>query len=55
LAAKISDHFDGAEVKLIDGGRGVFTVIADGNEVWNKHKAGSFPEEDEVVRRIAAL
>lgn len=55
MAAKIADEIEGAEVELVDGGRGVFTVIADGTEVWNKHASGGFPDEAEVVRRIAAL
>ena len=44
----------GATVELIKGGRGVFTVLADGVQVWNKHETGSFPKQAEIVKRLTA-
>jgi selT/selW/selH-like putative selenoprotein len=49
LAAEIEAAFPGAEIDLRGGSRGVFTVIADGRVVWNKHEAGRFPNPGEVV------
>jgi selT/selW/selH-like putative selenoprotein len=54
LAAAIEGEVAGAKVELIKGGRGVFTVIADGKQVWNKHETGSFPKESEIVKRLTA-
>jgi predicted Rdx family selenoprotein len=39
---------------LIEGGRGVFTVIAEGREVWNKHRTGKFPNEDSLAGELAS-
>lgn len=54
MAAEIRKAVPDAEVELIGGGRGVFTVIADGTEVWNKHKRGSFPDESALVGELTA-
>ncbi len=37
---------------LIPGQGGIFDVEADGRLVFSKHKAGRFPENEEVVRLL---
>ena len=39
----------GAEVELIPGSGGVFTVCADGKQVYSKHETGRFPDDGEIV------
>ncbi|NOX25226.1 MAG: SelT/SelW/SelH family protein [Deltaproteobacteria bacterium] len=39
----------GANIELIAGAGGVFTVTANGIEVFSKKKSGHFPEPDEIV------
>jgi len=53
LAAKIRQAIPAAEVSLIGGGRGAFTVVADGVQVWNKHECGLFPDEATLVAELA--
>lgn len=45
----------GAAVELVQGGGGVFDVVADGELVFSKHQTGRFPEHDEVIEAIRAL
>lgn len=40
--------------ELIPGGGGVFDVVADGKLVFSKKEAGRFPENDEVLEKLAA-
>ncbi len=54
MAAAIEKSVSGAKIELLEGGRGVFTVVADGKEVWNKHEIGAFPSPSEIVKRLAA-
>jgi len=42
----------GHRVTLVPGGRGEFTVVADGNVLWDKHAEGRFPEHDEVLDKL---
>jgi len=35
------------------GGRGQFDVVADGELIWSKHERGRFPEDDEILARLA--
>jgi len=37
---------------LIRGAAGVFDVAVDGTIVFSKHRAGRFPENDEIVRAL---
>jgi selT/selW/selH-like putative selenoprotein len=36
----------------VPGGRGEFTVTADGQTLWNKHEKGSFPEPKALVAAL---
>ena len=42
----------GVDVTLTPGGRGEFTVLADGVKLWDKHVKGRFPEADEILSRL---
>ena len=42
----------GVEPELIQGGGGVFDVVADGKLVFSKHEAGRFPDPDEVLAKL---
>jgi len=48
LAAAISDRL-GVNAELIKGKNGVFDVVVDGDIVFSKHKAGRFPQNDEIL------
>ena len=42
----------GAEVEIVPGGRGEFTVTADGRTLWNKQVQGSFPDPKALVAEL---
>jgi selT/selW/selH-like putative selenoprotein len=42
----------GEEAELIEGGSGIFDVVADGSLVYSKHDTGRFPEHDEVLSAL---
>ena len=48
LAARISE-MSGIEAELIEGGNGVFDVVADDKLVFSKHQVGRFPDDEEVI------
>lgn len=54
MAEAIEEEFD-VKPEMIEGRGGVFTVIANGTEVWNKHDVGRFPEHNEVLDKITSL
>ncbi len=54
MAAAIKKEF-GIEPKLIEGSGGVFDVTVDGKMVYSKHETGRFPNDDEVLPKIAKL
>ncbi len=37
---------------LIEGDKGVFDVVVDGDLIWSKHETGRFPELDEILSRL---
>jgi selenoprotein W-related protein len=51
LAAAISDAI-GVEAELIKGKNGVFDVAVNDGLVFSKHKAGRFPENDEILNML---
>jgi selenoprotein W-related protein len=51
LAAAISEQF-GVQSELIEGKNGIFDVVVDGDLVFSKHKAGRFPQNDEILRML---
>lgn len=42
----------GVEVKLTPGGRGEFTVLADGRKLWDKSQTNRFPEHQEIMSQL---
>jgi selT/selW/selH-like putative selenoprotein len=40
------------QAELIKGAGGVFDVTADGELVFSKHRAGRFPDNDEVLQAL---
>jgi selT/selW/selH-like putative selenoprotein len=44
----------GATTELVEGDRGQFDVEADGRLLFSKWEQHRFPEEEEVIRALAA-
>ncbi len=40
------------EPRLIKGDNGIFDVKLDGKMIFSKHKAGRFPESEEVLAQL---
>lgn len=51
MAAELKQAF-GVEAELVRGSGGIFDVVVDGKKVFDKHKAGRFPEPGEVVKAL---
>ncbi len=51
LAAKIKSAL-GIEPELIEGGNGIFDVVADGKMIFSKYKEGRFPNDEEVIDHL---
>jgi len=51
LAAQIKKNHH-LETKLVTGSGGVFKVWLDQELLWDKHTAGRFPEEEEILSKI---
>ena len=51
MAAAI-ERAKGVKPELIQGGGGVFDVVADGELVFSKHETGRFPENAEIVKAL---
>ncbi|MCZ6571110.1 MAG: Rdx family protein [Deltaproteobacteria bacterium] len=51
LAAQIKQEFS-VEPRLIKGDNGIFDVKLDGKMIFSKHKAGRFPESEEVLAQL---
>ncbi len=43
----------GVSVKLTPGGRGEFSVLADGKVLWDKSQTHRFPEHAEILSQLA--
>jgi predicted Rdx family selenoprotein len=52
LAAAIRKARPKAQVEIIPGGRGDFTVMYDALVIWDKHKTGRFPEPSEILDQL---
>ncbi len=51
MAARLKDEL-GMEIELIEGDKGVFDVVADGELVFSKHSEGRFPGEQEIIDEL---
>jgi selT/selW/selH-like putative selenoprotein len=54
LAAEIRQAL-GIEPELVRGAGGIFEVAADGKLVFSKHRAGRYPDSDEILQALRAL
>lgn len=45
----------GVDALLERGGGGQFDVLVDGQILFSKHKEGRFPDEAEILARLASL
>jgi len=52
LSAAIRKAYPDARIDVVPGGRGDFTVIADGRTLWDKHDTGEFPRESDIVAML---
>lgn len=46
--------FPSAEIALIAGSGGIYDITVDGREIFSKQKSGRFPENDEIIKLLAA-
>ncbi|MFQ5591007.1 MAG: SelT/SelW/SelH family protein [Phycisphaerae bacterium] len=54
LAEAIKGRF-GVDATLVQGQGGVFDVHVNGAQIWNKQQVGRFPENAEILEKIAEL
>ena len=52
MAAEIFEEF-GVQPKLVEGVRGVFDIVADGDLIFSKDRLGRFPDSGEIVRALS--
>ena len=45
---------NGVATSILEGRESQFDVVADGELVFSKQRAGRFPEEDEVLELLAS-
>jgi selT/selW/selH-like putative selenoprotein len=55
LAAAITRAVPQAEIELVPGGRGEFTVTAGDQTLWSKFDRGGFPDENKLAQQIEKL
>ena len=41
-----------ADVELLAGDNGIYDIVADGREIFSKHKEGRFPENKEIIQAL---
>ena len=44
----------GTEAEAVEGGRGQYDVVANGDLLFSKQREGRFPEDDEILGLLAA-
>jgi selenoprotein W-related protein len=44
----------GVEAQLVEGAGGIFDVKVDGRLIFSKHETGRFPEDAEILERLAS-
>jgi selT/selW/selH-like putative selenoprotein len=52
LKAQIEKKFPDVAVSLIEGGRGIFDIKADGKLIYSKYQTGQFPDHDEILQML---
>ena len=53
MAAEISEKF-GQEAELIEGDKGIFDVVVDGQMIFSKFDVDRFPEDGEIEGLLSA-
>ena len=43
-----------AAATITAGGKGQFDVLRDGSVIWSKEETGRFPEDREILERLAS-
>ena len=51
LEAVLKQEF-GVDAELVEGGGGVYDIVADGELVFSKHAANRFPDDAEIVELL---
>jgi len=41
-----------AEAKLIEGSKGIFDVVVNGEKIFSKHDTDRFPTNEEIVAQL---
>ncbi|MBQ00198.1 MAG: selenoprotein [Acidobacteria bacterium] len=54
LAASIRDAL-GIEAEVVEGARGQFDVVADGDLIFSKQAEHRFPEPDEIIGPLRSI
>jgi len=44
----------GVDAELIRGGGGIFDVKVDGKLIFSKHRAGRFPDDQEILDQLSS-
>jgi len=52
LKAELEKMFPGINVKLIEGGGGIFDVKRGGRLIFSKKEVGRFPEHQEIIEKL---
>lgn len=47
-AAAIIKQVTGVDAILVEGSKGIFDILADGNRVYSKYQTKQFPTDDDV-------
>ncbi|MBX7082546.1 MAG: Rdx family protein [Nannocystaceae bacterium] len=53
--AELRERFgDAVNVRLVEGARGVFDVVVQGQRIFSKHALHRFPDPGEIVTLVAS-
>jgi selenoprotein W-related protein len=53
LAKDILSYFEDAKVELEQGKNGIFDIYLDGNRIFSRYEEKRFPENEEILKKIA--
>jgi len=53
LVAELEDAL-GTKARMVEGGRGIFDVVVEGDLIFSKHQVGRFPKPGELAKVLAA-
>ena len=52
LKQDLEKNVKGVKISLEPGDKGIFDIYANKKLIFSKHKAGRFPESDEVIKLV---